>query len=251
VNAAPVAGGHGPGRWVAAALGVTVAAAVAALVWLWLVVTPWDEPVLPLLVFVPVPAVVWLLISRSGSGRVATVGVWLAVVAVMVATVGLSVSGMVTRARYDAPLDAMTAASLDLLAGVDVPTEACGLAPIIDYGPLGAPVSVCVVTYDIGLSDIGLSDIEPEDSGPAQIGPARVGPAVIPVAMGGSGDTIAVRQVRFTWGSEQAGTNRDLVFEASVAQPPAGRCVRPVRDQWWAWMDNGAGCPKGFVSSSQ
>jgi hypothetical protein len=218
---------------------VTAAAAVVALVWLWLVVTQWDEPVLPLLVFVPVPAVVWLLVSRVDVGRLTLVGVWVAVVAVMLATVGVSASGAVTRARYDAPLDAMAAASLELLANADVPVESCGLPPVLDYGPLGAPVSACVVTYDIGLGD-----------GPPVI-PASSAGAPASTLSAGSDPSIPVRQVRYIWGPERAGTTRDLVFEAAVAQPPAGRCVRPVRNRWWAWMDNGAGCPRGFVSSSQ
>ncbi len=273
---------RGPGWRIAAALGVTVAAAVVALVSLWLVVTPWDEPIWPLLVFVPVPAVAWLLVSRSGVGRLPVVMMWVAVVAVMVATVGLSVSGTLTRARYDAVLDAMTVASIELLSGVDVPTESCGLAPVLDYGSLGVPVSVCVVTYDIGLGDFPvvaggtgetasgrweampapnqplvqpvaqpLAMPGPSSVGPASVGPAVVGPASFGSASVGSTGVIAVRQVRYIWGSDRSGTPRELVFEAAVAQPPAGRCVRPVRTQWWAWMDNGLGCPRGFVSSSQ
>lgn len=237
----------GPGRPIAAALGLTVAAALVALVWLWLVVTPWDEPVVPLLVFVPVPAAVWLLVSRAGVSRLTMAGVWMVVVLVMLATVALSASGAVTRARYSAELDAMTAASVELLLDADVPSESCGLAPLLDYGPLGVPVSVCVVTYDIGLGD-----------GPAGIpiggtaAPSGGGTAIVarPVAAVGPDETIAVRQVRYAWGSDRTGTNRELVFEAEVAQPPAGRCVRSVRSQWWAWLDNGQGCPRGFVSSS-
>lgn len=240
--------GGGPARAVVAALAVTVAAALVALVWLWLVVTPWDEPVLPLLVFVPVPAVVWLLVSRAAVGRLIMAGVWVVVVAVMLATVGLSASGTVTRVRYEAPLDAMTVASLDLLAGADVPVESCGLPPLLDYGPLGAPVSACVVTYDIGISD------GPAVTSAAYGAPVTNAKPVTDATRAGSSESdssIPVRQVRYIWGSERAGTTRELVFEASVAQPPAGRCVRSVRTRWWAWMDNGSGCPRGFVSSSQ
>jgi hypothetical protein len=229
---------------------LVTAAALVALVWLWLVVTPWDEPVLPLLVFVPVPAAVWWLMSRGGVGRVVMAGVWVVVVAVMLATVALSASGTVTRARYDPQLDAMTVASQRLLEGAEVPAESCGLAPVLDYGPLGVPVLVCVVTYDIGLAEVPTGGYGGDGTASS---PVVAVDAVVaePVVAAGSSDTIAVRQVRYSWGAERTGTTRELVFEAEVAQPPAGRCVRSVRSQWWAWLDNGSGCPRGFVSSSQ
>lgn len=245
----PLAPRRGVGRPVVTSLVLVTAAALVALVWLWLVVTPWEEPVLPLLVFVPVPAAVWWVMTRCGLSRIAMAGVWVIVVIVMLATVALSASGTVTRARYDPQLDAMTVASQRLLEGAEVPAESCGLAPVLDYGSLGVPVLVCVVTYDIGLTELPAGGYGSDGTASPPV--VSVDAVVAePVVAAGSSDTIAVRQVRYTWGAERTGT-RELVFEAEVAQPPAGRCVRSVRSQWWAWLNNGSGCPRGFVSSSR
>jgi len=226
------------------AAALVVGAGVAALGWWWLEVTPWSEPLVALFVFVPVPISVWLLLDGGRLDRRATaavrVAVWVLLALVVVGTVALAVSGTVGRLRFGSALDAMGTLAEQSLEGLGVPVQACGVAPPLDYGPLGQPSEVCVVTYDIGV-------------------------AATQVAFNGepamTGEPVQVRQVRFIWpdggsgggsgvAGDGAGQGHQLVFEAAVAQPPAGKCVRLVQGQWWAWTAEVAGCPRGFVPSS-
>lgn len=227
MTAAPPASGPHTGAWTAGtravvAVAAAVVAAIVAVVWWWLAVTPWNEPLVALVVFIPVPVTVWALLGNHGQRRGMVVAVWFVVVAVVVATVGVAASGAVGRVRLGAAFEAMGAAAETSLGGLPVPTEACGDAPPLDYSPVGTPAELCAVTYDIGLDNAG---------------------ATAPVP---------VRQVRYVWPAEPGSDTpgRQLVFEAGVAQPPAGVCVRRLNDSWWAWLPNHSGCPRGFVPSS-
>lgn len=215
-------GAWGSGTRAVVAVAVAVVAAIVAVVWWWLAVTPWNEPLVALVVFVPVPVTVWVVLGNHAHRRGLVVAVWLVVVAVVVATVGTAASGAVGRVRLGAALGVMGTVAETSLVGLSVPTEACGGAPLLDYGPIGTPAEVCAVTYDIGIDNAG---------------------ATAPVP---------VRQVRYKWPAEPGSDapGRQLVFEAGVAQPPAGICVRRIDDSWWAWLPNLSGCPLGFVPSS-
>jgi hypothetical protein len=214
----------------ASAVSLAVAAAAVALVWWWLAVTPWDETVLPLLVFVPVPVAVYAVMADAGLRRAAVVGVWAVVVAVMVGTVALGASGTLVRGRLSDTLDDMAADAVARLAGVGVPTEECSPPPTIGWGPLGTPVEVCVVAYDIVVSPVGA---------PGEQAAGEPDAVVLPV-----------RQVRYDWDPNGQSPGRALVFEAAVAQPPADRCVRVMAEPWWAWRSDDGGCPRGFAPSS-
>ena len=223
---------------------MAVAAGACALVITWSVVTPWDVPVWPLLAFVPVPALAWWLAADAAPG--VRVGALVAVVVVVVGTVALWASPWLGQLRFGNALDAMEQAAVVVLADAPPTSEACGSPPPLDYGVLGVPAEVCVVTYALGLTMAS----SPASSPAADTG----GSSVVPAA-GDAGDgtltDVDVRQVRFDWpGDVSALPDRSLVFEAGVAQPPAGRCVRQVDGRWWAWVLPSGGCARGFVPSS-
>lgn len=209
--------------------------ATVALVATWSVVTPWNLPVWPLLAFVPVPALVWWL-STGASAWVRAASVAL-VVAVVVGTVAVWASPLPGRLRYGATLDSLEQAAVVVLVDAATPSEACGPPPPLDYGVLGTPSEVCVVTYALGVVTVALGGAPAGDDGDDQ--------------GDGSVTDDEVRQVRFDWTSSgSAVAARNLVFEGGVAQPPAGRCVRQVEDRWWAWTLAGDACPRGFAPSS-
>ena len=233
---------------VAACAGAVVAS-VVALLWLWAASSPWNDPVAPLLVFAPVPVVAGWLVVRGGVDTAGRVVAAVVVAACMAATVAVSVSGVFAGARIAGPLDAMATAASGILDGAPVPAEGCGAPPVLDYGTLGEPTEVCVVTYDIQLTT----------GEPASIGALRVAAAVDQPAS----DAQPVRQVRFVWASPGGSTGgsagksegagperRELVYEGAVAQPPAGRCVRKLDGNWWAWTREAGGCPRAFSPSS-
>jgi hypothetical protein len=218
-----------------AAVAVAAGAATVALVWWWLVVSPWHEPLVALAVLVPVPVTVWLVLGGRATPVVTRLAVWLVVAVMVVASVGLAASGTVARARLGATLDGMQELAGASLVDLPVPVQACGDAPPLDYGPLGDPSEVCVATFDIGVV-----------AGRPAVGAGAVGMSVID-------EPVPVRQVRFVWpdaGSGGSPAGRQLVFEDGVAQPPAGVCVRRVDPSWWAWMPDDGGCPRGFAPSS-
>lgn len=220
----------GRGR-VGTALGVTVAAAAVALALAWLVASPWDAAVWPLLAFVPVPAVVWWLVSGAPVARMVLAAA--AVVAVIVATVAVTASPRLGAARYGSALDRLEDAAVVLLADAGARSDRCGPPPPVDYGVLGVPDRVCVVVFRLGVQ-----------------------PVAEPVVAGGGGDTgdgrddTEVRQVRFDWGLRAGVPARQLVFEGAVAQPVADRCVRYLQGRWWSWQLVAGGCPRGSVPSS-
>lgn len=225
---------------VAGAVGIAVAGAAVALVATWSVVTPWVVPVWPLLAFVPVPALVWWLVAdASVAVRVVAAVV---VVAVVVGTVAVWASSAPGRLRYGDTLDTLEQSAVVVLADAPTPSEACGPPPPLDYGVLGTPSAVCVVTYALGVATAstgGTSAVDGDSAGDS----------------GDQGDgTVSeteVRQVRFDWQTAPRGPiQRSLVFEGGVPQPPAGRCVRQVDGRWWAWTLPDGGCPRGFTPSS-
>jgi hypothetical protein len=207
----------GRGR-VGTALGVTVAAAAVALALAWLVASPWDAAVWPLLAFVPVPAVVWWLVSGAPVARM---------------VVAVTASPRLGAARYGSALDRLEDAAVLLLADAGARSDRCGPPPPVDYGVLGVPDRVCVVVFRLGVQ-----------------------PVAEPVVAGGGGDTgdgrddTEVRQVRFDWGLRAGVPARQLVFEGAVAQPVADRCVRYLQGRWWSWQLVAGGCPRGSVPSS-
>jgi hypothetical protein len=214
----------------ASAIALAVAVAAVALVWWWLAVTPWNDTVLPLLVFVPVPVVVHALTRGSGLRSRSLLGVWAVVVAVMVGTVALGSSGALERIRLGGTLDDMAADARTRLTSVGVPSEKCSPPPSLHWGPLGPPAEVCVVAYDIIVT-------------PVRATAGQVADGVDPEAL-------PVRQVRYQWDRNGASPGRTLVFEAAVAQPPADRCVRVMAEPWWAWRTDDGECPRGFAPSS-
>ena len=202
--------------------GVVIAllGAAVALVATWSVVTPWNLPVWPLLAFVPVPALVWwVIVGIPSRVRLVTAA---AVALVVVATVAVWASPLPGGVRYGDTLDDLEEVAVAVLADAPTPTEACGSPPPMDYGVLGVPTEVCVVTYALGVVNAAVGSV-PETE---------------------------VRQVRFDWTAGSAVVARSLVFEGSVPQPPAGRCVRQVESRWWAWSLPDGGCPRGFAASS-
>lgn len=221
---------------VAGAAGIALVAAVVALVATWSAVTPWVVPVWPLLAFVPVPALTWWLVADATAGVRAVAAV--VVVAVVVGTVAVWASSAPGRLRYGGTLDSLEQSAAVVLADAPTPSEACGPPPPLDYGVLGTPSAVCVVTYALGVAT------------------ASIGRSVEPATVvGDRGDgTVSeteVRQVRFDWQTAPRGpVERSLVFEGGVPQPPAGRCVRQVEGRWWAWSLPDDGCPRGFTPSS-
>lgn len=215
----------------AAAVGVAVAAAVVALVATWWIASPWDAPVWPLLAFVPVPALVWWLTADGPIG--VRIGSSVVVVAVMVGTVAVWASALPGQLRFGGTLDALEGVAVTALADAPASAEACGPPPPLDYGVLGVPTEVCVVTYTLGVATAS--------AGGGSVAATWAGAGVVDTGT-------AVRQVRFDWRSPPA--EQSLVFEGGVAQPPAGRCVRPVGTGWWAWTRPADDCPRGFVRSS-
>jgi hypothetical protein len=230
------------------AVALTVGAAALVLMWWFSVVTPWDETVVPLLVFGPVPLAVYALTAGSGLRPVARVATWVVVAVVMVGTVAVGASGSLMRARVGDTLAGMQADADRRLADVVVPSEVCAPPPAIDWGVLGPPREVCVVAYDIAVSQVGgVGRGVGEQAGPGEgDGPAGDGPAGDELA----GEVLTVWQVRYDWDQPGSAPERMLVYEAAVAQPPADRCVRVVDDPWWAWRTDDGECPRGFVPSS-
>lgn len=232
-------------------MGVALAGALVALVATWSVASPWDAPVWPLLAFVPVPAFVWwLTATRTPAVRFVSAVV---VAVVVVGTVAVWASPVLGRLRYGDTLDRLEQAAVVVLADAPTPTEACGPPPPLDYGVLGVPDEVCVVTYTLGV-------VQASVGGTARSA-VPMGGSAVEVAAGlnggdddqgdGSVTETSVRQVRFDWRSGPSGVAaRNLVFEGGVAQPPAGRCVRQVDDRWWAWSLSEGTCPRGSVPSS-
>ena len=195
----------------------------------WWVATPWSSPVWPLLTFVPVPLAVWWL--ATGVRRVTAVLLVVVIIVVVVGTVTVVSSALPGSVRYGATLDGLEVLAAATLENLSPPAEGCGAAPPADYGVLGTPERVCVVVYRLGLG-----------ATPVATGPPPAGLVARPAN--------EVRQVRFDWGVVNGVPDRQLVFEGGVAQPVADRCVRLVRDPWWAWLVNDGGCPSGFVSST-
>ena len=221
------------------AVGIALLGAVVALVATWSVVTPWNLPVWPLLAFVPVPALVWWLTADASMGW--RIGAGVAVASVVVATVAVWASSAPGSLRYGASLDELEQAAVVVLVDAPTPTEACGPPPPLDYGVLGEPSEVCVVTYALGVATASTGG-EPATGEPT---------LVVDDQGDGSVRETEVRQVRFDWTpSGSAVAARSLVFEGGVAQPPAGRCVRQVEGRWWAWSLPDGACPRGFAPSS-
>lgn len=212
----------------AVAGGLALLGSVVALLATWSVATPWDAPVWPLLAFVPVPALVWWLCADlAARWRVVSVA---AVAVVVIATVAIWASPAPGRLRFGDTLGALEDAAVVVLADAPSPSEACGPPPPLDYGILGVPTEVCVVTYALGVATVS-----------QPVGGTGVGTPA----------GTEVRQMRFDWRSPTSVLAvRSLVFEGGVAQPPAGRCVRQVERRWWAWSLTDGPCPRGFVPSS-
>jgi hypothetical protein len=221
-----------PAAAAALALVVAAGAGLVATMWWWAASTPWDDTVVPLFVFVPVPVAVYALLSGAALRPLAVAAIWSAVAAVMVLTVALGASGSLVASRLGDTLDRMQVDAAGRLEGVAVPSESCSPAPALDFGPLGAPRSVCTVAYDIIAAPVTGTG---EQATVGQSLPRQV---------------LAVRQVRYLWDEPGETLGRTLVFEAAVAQPPADRCVRVVRAPWWAWRLEDPGCPRGFAPSS-
>ena len=221
------------------ALGIALLGAAVALVATWSVVTPWNVPVWPLLAFVPVPALVWWL-TADVSLRL-RIGTGLVVASVVVATVAVWASPLPGSLRYGNSLNVLEQAAIVVLGDAPTPSEACGPPPPLDYGVLGEPSEVCVVTYALGVATAATGGE-----------PATGEPTLVADDQGdGSVTETEVRQVRFDWTSPgSALPTRSLVFEGGVAQPPAGRCVRQVEGRWWAWSLPEGACPRGFAPSS-
>lgn len=221
------------------AVGIALLGAAVALVVTWSVVTPWNLPVWPLLAFLPVPALAWWLTAGASMGW--RIGAGVVVASVVVATVAVWASAVPGSLRYGGSLDSLEQAAVVVLDDAPTPTEACGPPPPLDYGVLGEPTEVCVVTYALGVSTAA--------SGGK---PATGEPTLVADDQGdGAVSETEVRQVRYDWtppGSALA--TRSLVFEGGVAQPPAGRCVRQVEGRWWAWSLADGACPRGFAPSS-
>jgi hypothetical protein len=217
---------------------MALVAAVVALAATWSVITPWNAPVWPLLMFVPVPALVWWVTAGTGAGL--RLGAAVVVVIVVVATVAVWASPLPGRLRFGGTLDELEQTAVVVLADSPSPAEACGPPPPLDYGVLGVPTEVCVVIYALGVATVSMGGTPPGDG-------------VDDADDQGDGSVTEreVRQVRFDWTpASSVVATRSLVFEGGVAQPPAGRCVRQVDGRWWAWSLPDGGCPRGSVPSS-